>query len=975
MSKRSGYFQLKQPLASKKPKLDIEIIPSQQYHPVQPSTSTTNSAANGAVKSSVENLWDDDDDDIIVLASQAVEAFEADITFGKFSRNVKCSTQRTTEIVTTGHGSAKGPAKVPDKLVAELFADGEDDLFSEKLDDNYRNFDNAINDYFNNNDDDFNLDEFRQQEQAPLVGGRREPVVPKVVKLDEEFKVPSAPPPAVKLEDELVGKFYPKQEETPSTSRLGMFRPKTSSAQSFKVTPTLQPAKTEPPATPKQTSTQKQEHAKDIQVNFLTKHVEQLVKKVDSLQKDFNEAVEKVQVKDGEVSMLRYELKMVKSTNEQLRLEKIREKETIQKEWIEKMKNLEKTISAQKVENEFKEMEIMNLKTKRLNASIRSLDVPCTSAQPEQTTVTEESFVLCAMMPKLSLTEQVDQYEALHIDPLLFVNPTDSSAQGRKLRKYSRITRNEFAIADQLVLLQTIFSQLLSNAAAYGVGSEKMKLTPDLYPIVAIATEKALNEVVLYCQRLGQQNEAELRASASGRSSERSVQGRQRSKMEVKSPVNVFQQEKLFVGEQAIVIRRFLALVGLYCRISDELVVEGLLKKGLVSRLAGNIKKISNASFLLALHGMITGAAALLNGMSIRVGKIKQYGENGPPQLIELFRSIVLCQTDAPSSLVELSDFLRRLSQSTDGTANKLLNRLCISHQPVEKQPARKQYRLKSISFSQETCTLQMYAALLEASVRHHVPYEGWQLKPLLKNTENTIHFLRNVLLQPVGWIQSFYDRNDPTGCELCHIRTVAAFVALLHRVLLCWNQRTVQVEEDVRRIHRISQHATLLLYDLFQTAYHKKLLRLGGHTVRYRLRAVYNWLKMYENEFHFSHVHSVTLGMLDMRLLMSDPLRASLETESEESEQEKKAGTSEDDRKTESKAITILPNDDKHVYLGAKTGHNPTTQQEPIDLNRCVALSTMTPSLIERAYRWFNMTWFGSGRSVGSHCGKIGKH
>ncbi|XP_035915636.1 uncharacterized protein LOC118513657 [Anopheles stephensi] len=907
MSKRSGYFQLKQPLASKKPKLDIEIIPSQQYHPVQPSTSKANNAPNGAAQSSVENLWDDDDDDIIVLASQAVEAYEADITFGKFSRSVKSSTQRTTEVVTTGHSGAKGPGKVPDKLVAELFADGEDDLFSEKLDDNYRNFDNAINDYFNNNDDDFNLDEFRQQEQAPLVGGRREPVPPKPVKLEEDFKVPPAPPPVVKLEDEPVGKLFPKQEETPSTSRLGMFRPKIPSAQSFKAAPTpTPPAKPVPSVPPKETQTQKQEQAKDIQVKFLTKHVEQLVKKVDSLQKDFNEAVEKVQVKDGEVSMLRYELKMVKSTNEQLRLEKIREKETIQKEWVEKMKNLEKTISAQKVENEFKEMEIMNLKTKRLNATLRCADVPSAAAQLDPApAVTEDCFILSDMMPKLALTEQaVDQYEAYQIDPLLFANPTDSSAQGRKLRKYSRITRNEFAIADQLVLLQTILSQLLSNATAYGVGSERMQLTADKYPIVAIATEKALNEIVLYCQRLGQQNEAELRASASGRSSERSVQGRQRSKMELATPVNIFQQEKLFVGEQAIVIRRFLALVGLYCRISDELVVEGLLKKGLVSRLAGDIKKISNASFLVALHGMITGAAALLNGISFRSRRIKQYGKNGP-QLIELFRSIVLCQTDAPSSLVELSDFLRRLSQITDGgTASKLLNRLCISHQPVENQPGRKQYRLKSISFSQETCTLQMYAALLEASVRHHVRYEGWQLKPLLKNTENTIHFLRNVLLQPVGWIQSFYDRNDPTGCELCHIRTVAAFVALLHRVLLCWNQRTVREEADVRSIQRIAQHATLLLYDLFQTAYHKKLLRLGGHTVRYRLRAVYNWLKMYEKEFHFLHVHSITLGMLDMRLLMSDPLRSSLETDGEESEQEKKAGTSEDDRKSDSKAI-----------------------------------------------------------------------
>uniref|UniRef100_A0A182W6W4 Uncharacterized protein n=1 Tax=Anopheles minimus TaxID=112268 RepID=A0A182W6W4_9DIPT len=907
MSKRSGYFQLKQPLASKKPKLDIEIIPSQQYHP-QPSTSSKpNNPPNGAAKSSVDNLWDDDDDDIIVLASQAAEACEADITFGRFSRSVKSSTQQTTEVITTTHVGTKPPGKVPDKLVAELFADGEDDLFSENFDDNYHEF----NDYFNNNDDDFNLDEFRQQGQAPLVGGRYDEPAPKQPKLEEEFKVPAS---VAKLSTNEMPSFVPK-EEPRSTSRIGMiFKAKTSTTQVAKVWPAPQ-QRTVPTKAPaieqevKETLTQKQEHAKDIQLKYLTKHVEQLAKKLDTLQKDCNEAVEKVQVKDGEVSMLRYELKMVKTNNEQLRLEKIREKETIQKEWIEKMKNLEKTISAQKVENEFKEMEIMNLKTKRLNATMRSTefrdgaDVPTPSARPESKAATEDSFILSGMMPKLSLSEPVDRYERLQFDPQLFVNPTDSTAQGRKLRKYSRITRNEFVIADQLVLLQTCLSQLLSDVASCGGGSDTIQLSSDKFPFVAIATEKGLNEIVLYCQRLGQQKASELRASGTSRSSERNVQGRPRSKMELTSPVNIFQQEKLFAGEQAIVIRRFLALVALYCRFSNELVVETLLKKGFVARLATDIKQISDASFLVALHGMITGAAALLNGLSFRSGRIKLYGAHGV-QLMELFRSIVLCQTDAPSSLVELSDFLRRLSQLTDGSVKHLLDRLCISHQPVADKPARKQYRLKSISFSQETCTLQMYAALLESSVRHHVPYEGWQLKPLLKNTENTIHFLRNVLLHPVGWVKSFYDRSDPTGCELCHIRTVTAFVTLLHRVLLCWNQRTVREDKDVRRIHRISQHAVLLLYDLFQTAYQKKLLRLSGHTVRYRLRAVYNWLKLYEKDFNFRSIHSTTLGMLDMRLLMSDPLRSSLETESEESDQEKKPGTCEDDRKAESKTI-----------------------------------------------------------------------
>uniref|UniRef100_A0A182NFC1 Uncharacterized protein n=1 Tax=Anopheles dirus TaxID=7168 RepID=A0A182NFC1_9DIPT len=900
MSKRAGYFQMKQPsFASKKPKLDIEIIPSQQYNP-KPTSSNSNNGCNGvAAKPSVENLWDDDDDDIIVLATQA---FEADITFGKFSRSVKSSTQATTEVITAGPGAGKPSEKVPDKLVAVLFADGDDDLFSEKLDDNYRNIDNAINEYFNNNDDDFNMLEFQQRDQNPWVGGtseaKSEPAKPIVPVPEEEFKAPiPVPKPSVKNETptSLSKDSYPAAS---SSSRVGMvFRAKTATA-AASVQP--QPPKMVPAAPPKpepESMTKKQEHAKDIQVKFLTKHVEQLAKKVEMLQKDYNEAMEKTQVKDGEVSMLRYELKMVKGTNEQLRSEKIREKETIQKEWIEKMRNLEKTIATQKLENDFREMEIMNLRTKHLNASTRVMEVrecaervPGVGSKNRAPDATEaDSFILSELLPALSLSEptlQEQSAEVLHFDPRVFLHPTDSGAkQEGKLRKHSRLTRNERAVDDQFVTLQTCLLQLLRDIATDAGGCSRLHLSAELFPLVAEATETGLNEIVLYCRRLAQQQDFEVRqggGAVAARGTERSVQGRARSKMELTAPVNVFQQEPLFVGEQAIVIRRFLAMVGLYCRVSNELVVKRLLERGLVSRLAKDVRRFSSASFLISLHGMVTGAAALLNGLSFRPQRLKTYAEKGS-DLMDLFRSIVLCQTDTPSSLVELSEFLRRLSQVNDASVQLLLNRLCTSHQPAEgHSTSKKSYRLKSISFSQETCTLQMYAALLESSIRQHVRYAGWQLKPLLKNAENTILFLRNVVRRPIGWIRSFHDKSDPNGCDLCHIRMVSAFLVLLYRVLLCWTQRTVLDADDESGMQRIAQNGVLLMYDLFQTAYRKKLLRVGGHALRYRLRVVYNWLKLYEKELDFRHVHSTTLKMLDMRLLMSDPLRSSLETDSQ---------------------------------------------------------------------------------------------
>ncbi|XP_053673743.1 uncharacterized protein LOC128724003 [Anopheles nili] len=884
MSKRSGYFQLKEPFAAKKPKLDLEIIPSQQYKP-QPSTSTSNTSAKVAVENEALNLWDDDDDEIILRATQAVEA---DITFGKFSRSVSSSTQMLLE----AH-SSHNMTKPQDKLFAELL----DVPMSQKDDEyNYPAKGNKIDELFIQEfNEDFNLKQYELIEQIPPNRSRIDPP-----KATVEFK---APAPVFKpYTTDIATSHAIKREETPSTSGLA-FKPKTATvpSQSFKLSlPKATPsssAKTEQEA--KDSASIKQDRAKDIQVKFLTKHVQDLDKKVENLQKDYREAFDKLQVKDGEVSMLRYELKMVKGTNDQLRLEKISEKETISKEWLEKIKDLEKIIMAQKAELDFKDMEVMNLKTKRLNSSIRvaeqqskSVDAksaPVELEAPDKKANNAPSFILSDALSKLSFDDRMDDIDRFEIDPQAFsISPDGAVHDGRKSRKFSKLSRTESLISEHLISLQTYLSQMVSNVMTSGSNSP-MRLSAEMLPKVVLATEKGLNEVIQYCQRLGQQKEHAASQCSAGQLVERTAEGCSTSRIDHSCAMNIFQPDKLFVGEQAIVMRRFLALVAIFCRCSADLVTNHLLKSGQILQLANSFKCISITSVPYELHGVITAAATLLNGIIFRGRLLKTFGENGS-QLMELFRSIVVCQTDAPSSLVELSQFLCQLSAyAQDGSVLELLNLLCYGHLPTGQSDSKRLYRMKSISFSKETCTLQMFAALLESSVRQHVTYERWQLKPLLANAEYTINFLRNSLFRPSNWVKLFLYKDDPTGCDLCHIRMVSAFIKLFHRVLLCWNQQTVWEEQDIARVHGIAQNGLLLMYDLFQTAYRKKLLLFCSHEVRYRLRISYDWLKMYEKDFRFQHVHSTTLGLLDMRLLMSDPLRINLENESKQQDEENK--------------------------------------------------------------------------------------
>uniref|UniRef100_A0AAG5D9Y6 ATR-interacting protein mus304 n=1 Tax=Anopheles atroparvus TaxID=41427 RepID=A0AAG5D9Y6_ANOAO len=880
MSKRLGHFQLKQPVVSKKPKLDIEIIPSQQYNP-QPSTSTGNwkpKVANNAAK--MDALWGDEDDEFIVLASQAVEemyqqsqAFSssnmADVTFGKFSRNVQSSTQA---IIHPTSSVSKPPTRASDKQVAELFADGEDEIFTEKFDDNYENIENKLDNYFDNEfDEDFNLDEFRQEGQKPLVNGRIEPPKPTP---EPEFKVPV---PMARASTSITSAM--SVSVVKSSTVVGAFKSKTASGAPAATTSSLLDA-TRTDQTAQENATKKLEHAKDIQVKFLTKRLEQCEKQVESMQRDYSEALEKAKIKDGEVSTLRYKLKTVNDTIEQQRMDKIRETETIQKEWVERQKELEKIIAAQTAELNFKEMELMNLRMKRSSHPKRTAEVRESQTEPpgsEQKRVTEQSFILCDILSGVFISSKE---EPLMLDPHVFVVSTEVAAQGGGNRKYFHSSRSDTIIAHQLVALQTCLSQLVSQPDR----KSSVKLPAHMLPAVVRATVEGFSEITQYCQRmmpaLAKDTEFTTRSLNGGHPKD-ARQARAKSRMDQVRSTSIFQREELFPGEQARVIRRFLAVLGLFCRISNELVDETLFKERRIQQLARDVKLVSNASALHAHHGMITGAAALLKGISFRLVRLKTFAEHGS-QLIALFRSIVLCQIAAPSSMHELSEFLRRLSHRTDDAAAlALINQLCRSHDASSRAQTAEKYRMKTISFSEETCSLQMYANLLESSIRQHVPYERWRLELLLANADNTISFLRNILVpSPVVWVKNFIVSKGSHECNLCHIRIVSAFLMLLHRMLQCWHQRTVVERKDIEKLYRIARNGTLLLYDLFGTAYCSKLLLLGGDAVKYRLRIIYDWFREHQGTFQFQPVHVKALERLDLRLLIYDPLKSNQEVE-----------------------------------------------------------------------------------------------
>lgn len=89
-------------------------------------------------------------------------------------------------------------------------------------------------------------------------------------------------------------------------------------------------------------------------IKFMEKDLEKKKICIESLQEKIKISNELIQTKDGETKILRYELQLIKKRNDDLRREKFEEIERIKCENLNKIKNLELELNAQKTELEFK---------------------------------------------------------------------------------------------------------------------------------------------------------------------------------------------------------------------------------------------------------------------------------------------------------------------------------------------------------------------------------------------------------------------------------------------------------------------------------------------------------------------------------------------------------------------------------------------------------------------------------------------
>lgn len=158
--------------------------------------------------------------------------------------------------------------------------------------------------------------------------------------------------------------------------------------------------------------TSKKDRDNTVHVNRLQNSLEKVTKEHKKLQTDFSEITNKIQTKDGENSMLRYELNIIKKQNEQYRLAKIQENDHVKREWLEKIKILEKALKAKETAMEFQNIEMTNMKNRKLNDTIRNLD--------STTSDVKEDFSKFHSIFQLNIPTYCEKPSKIVINPFIF---------------------------------------------------------------------------------------------------------------------------------------------------------------------------------------------------------------------------------------------------------------------------------------------------------------------------------------------------------------------------------------------------------------------------------------------------------------------------------------------------------------------------------------------------------------------------
>ncbi|XP_055920172.1 ATR-interacting protein mus304 [Eupeodes corollae] len=756
---------------NKKPKLEIIVGKGRSNQNALGGPSTSRYAAKQAspARSSPDDFWDDDDDEVLLMASQVVEKCSGgqtiqlssqtrEFTFSEFAPNVK-STQK--------------------------YFERDVELFSEM-------------------DDDWDDGVVAVSEKPSLFQSTQKdaPV----------FKVPEVAVSSKRTHQESERTERPFSSDLPksATPMLAQAAFNTNSA-NFNSAPI---SMSQPNSINKNSNREK---AHECQIQFLQKRADTLKKENAKITKELDDFRNKMESKDGEVSLLRDEIRHLKQQIQNAQREKLQSSDVVKTEWQDKINELSKQVEAQQTVLEFKTMEISKLKMNHADETMRF--------ENSMRDNLNESSISAAHQTNLRVTTS-NRRRMTHVQCSARLNRRVPAACNIPIEIFDQsIEKGNSKFRKDVFHREMERLQFHMTRAQY-IGQLKSNQKTELAGSVIESAKCVIAEFWTYVHSLEYNKHSHSLPHHSYDITKDSRQQTDRS--------SLFQAEVLFPSEKAINLRRYIAGLSIICKLVPE--AGALLftvhhnEYLLIQIIVDGLNKLGFSNEICQHFGVIESFAMLLDTLWDNHSE----GDQDEEHLMSFLKTLVFCRPNAWAS-----KFITLCLQKLSPTAR---DQLCGNSRSPNFSVSQVLYK-----FTTESCLLQVYACLLETAFPANQELSRSEFKLLSEICYNHVIFFTSCFPSPPRFVANILPHDDDVDEEglmsqqpgvnvkcQCYVMMCSSVVKLLYQVMRQWQR--MERQHEVKLIENIAKVGVRLLHTIYIRFYMTKLFDHKGYLTRHYL-------------------------------------------------------------------------------------------------------------------------------------------
>ncbi|XP_017856637.1 PREDICTED: ATR-interacting protein mus304 [Drosophila arizonae] len=621
--------------------------------------------------------------------------------------------------------------------------------------------------------------------------------------------------------------------------------------------------------------------AQERQLKFLMERVDLLKKENAKLQRDLADSNNQASTKEGEVGLLRNELRQARKLLQASKVDRLTKAEDEKNECNEKIANAFKQIRAKDTELNFTTVEFRELKIRNAKSNERN--------------------------PFKGIDYDVNR-RLLRIENLCIESHFAKQSSSKPKGYMYELTKEKRAQKKQRTFFEMELEQLVLNYSQ--MHSECANFKAVINRIFASAG-RVFTEFWFYTQNLELPQTCTLYPyrqfiTHPGQSTEMRC--------------SLIQPTALYDMERGVLLRRYIGTLALICQnqsiISHMLLTRKHDKHWILKILSEAITNLSYSFEVVEHLGVLEATSSLLHSLLSYMNSVKDSTSESENDLFHLLKQLVFTRP-SPWVFHKLSACMLLCTQKSQLMARMCVN--CPSNCFVSDR-VRSLYR-----FGPSSCLIQVYAGLLELSFYSDLAFHPSRFKLLLSVCENHVRFVYQCFIATPEFIlrmlslPSYTDDEKDNGdtlskvvsmnsdaspsnnkatnlymssleatnvstislaptkealqeirCE-CYVKLCLSVVTIVYQMMYQWINQDNKL--DISQVGKVSQIALHLFTLIFREYYLSCLFRDSEETTKHYLSLLCNWWQCHARLLNFEDEHMRFLRQLKDLHFMLKPL------------------------------------------------------------------------------------------------------